>query len=147
MEYFVDVIITVPIQNLFTYRINKDEARFLKPGMRVVVSFGKSKFYTALVYQIHPQEPGLYEAKDIEQILDEKPVVTAHQLKFWEWMAEYYMRTLGEVMRAALSRQFLLESETVITLNHEAVFDVNTLSEDELLVVEALQIQPTLRVE
>lgn len=147
MEYFVDVIIPVPIQNLFTYRIYKDEARFLKPGMRVVVSFGKSKFYTALVYQVHQQEPGLYEAKDIEQILDEKPVVTAHQLKFWEWMAEYYMCTLGEVMRAALSRQFLLESETVITLNHEAVFDVNTLSEDELLVVEALQMQPTLRVE
>ena len=86
MEYFVDVILPIPIQSVFTYRINSDEARFLQPGMRVLVSFGKSKIYTALVDRIHQQKPGVYEAKDIEQILDEEPIVNEQHLQFWKWI-------------------------------------------------------------
>lgn len=147
MEYFVDVILPIPIQSVFTYRINSDEARFLQPGMRVLVSFGKSKIYTALVDRIHQQKPGVYEAKDIEQILDEEPIVNERHLQFWKWIADYYMCTLGEVMRAALSRQFLLESETLVMLNTEASWEESQLSDEELLVVEALQLQAFLRIE
>jgi len=57
--------------------------------MRVAVSFGKSKIYTALVYKIHNNEPTLYEAKEIHQILDEFPIVNKIQLKHWQWIAEY----------------------------------------------------------
>jgi primosomal protein N' (replication factor Y) (superfamily II helicase) len=147
MNYFVDVILPVPIQNFFTYSINKDEALFLKPGMRVTVPFGKSKVYTSIVYGIHSQAPGLYQTKEIEQILDEKPIVTEIQIKHWEWIASYYMCTVGEVMKAALSRAFLLESETIISLESNAKIDFDSLSEDEHLVVDALQMQKELRIQ
>jgi len=146
MNYFIDVIIPIPIQNLFTYSVNKEEAHFLKQGMRVTVPFGKSKVYTAIVYQVHTQEPGVYKTKEIEQILDEKPIITPIQIKHWEWLASYYMCTLGEVMRAAVSRAFLLESETVISLNTLTAIDLNTLTDDEILVIEAFQMQKDLRI-
>lgn len=146
MNYFIDVIVPIPIQNLFTYSVNKEEAHFLKQGMRVTVPFGKSKVYTAIVYQVHTQKPSVYKTKEIEQILDEKPIVTSLQIKHWEWIASYYMCTLGEVVRAAVSRAFLLESETVISMNKETLIDLNTLNDDELLVVEAFQMQNELRI-
>lgn len=146
MSFFIDVILPIPIQNLFTYGINKDEAAFLKPGMRVTVPFGKSKIYTALVYQVHQQTPSAYKTKEIEQILDERPIITPVQLQLWEWIASYYMCTLGEVMRAAVSRAFLLESETLVLLKKEVELDAVILSDEELLVVEALQLQSSLRI-
>ncbi|MEX0996839.1 MAG: primosomal protein N' [Flavobacteriaceae bacterium] len=146
MHYFIDVIIPIPIQNLFTYEVNKEEAHFLKQGMRVTVPFGKSKVYTAIVYQVHTQEPSAYKTKEIEQILDEKPIITSIQIEHWEWIASYYMCTLGEVMRAAVSRAFLLESETVISINNQTAIDLNTLNDDEILVVEAFQMQKELRI-
>ena len=112
--YFIDVILPIPIQKTFTYSINEEEYNFLKEGMRVAVSFGKSKIYTALVYKIHNNEPTLYEAKEIHQILDEFPIVNKIQLKHWQWIAEYYMCALGDVYRASLPSAFLLESETII---------------------------------
>jgi primosomal protein N' (replication factor Y) (superfamily II helicase) len=147
MNYFVDVILPVPIQNFFTYSINKDEALFLKPGMRVTVPFGKSKVYTSIVYGIHSHAPGLYQTKEIEQILDEKPIVTEIQIKHWEWMASYYMCTVGEVMKAALSRAFLLESETIISLETNVKINFDSLTEDEHLIVDALQMQKELRIQ
>lgn len=147
MSYFIDVILPIPIQNLFTYSVNKDEAHFLKPGMRVTVPFGKSKVYTSIVFQVHTQEPGAYKTKEIEQILDEKPIITPIQLQHWEWIASYYMCTLGEVMRAAVSRAFLLESETVIFLNETSAIDINSLNDEELLVIEAFQMQKELRIQ
>ena len=90
------------MQKLFTYKITEAEATFLKPGMRVAVEFGKSKIFTALVYTIHNTAPVGYEAKEIYQILDEVPIINELQLKHWEWIANYYMCSLGEVFRAAL---------------------------------------------
>lgn len=147
MNYFIDVIVPIPIQNLFTYSVNRDEALFLKPGMRVTVPFGKSKVYTALVFSVHSQEPGSYKTKEIEQILDEKPIVTELQIKHWQWMANYYMCTLGEVLRAAVSKAFLLESETIIALNQTIKFDDSLLNDEELLIVEALELQKELRIQ
>jgi len=145
--FFIDVILPIPLKQAFTYSVNKDEAAFLQPGMRVAVPFGKSKIYTAIVYQVHNVPPPGYETKDIDQILDETPIVTALQLKHWEWMASYYMCTLGEVIRAALPSAFLLESETLITLS-ERVEDIDETSftDTEFLVYEALQHQPSLYI-
>jgi len=76
--FFVDVIMPIPLNQTFTYTVNRDEAAFLKPGMRVAVPFGKTKIYTALVYQVHDQAPVGYETKSIDHILDENPVVTSY---------------------------------------------------------------------
>jgi len=111
--YFIDVILPIPLKQAFTYSVNKDEAAFLKQGMRVAIPFGKSKVYTGIVYQVHDQPPVGYETKSIDHILDEEPILTAIQLKHWEWMEGYYMCSLGEVIKAALPRDFLLVSETL----------------------------------
>ncbi|WP_158091348.1 replication restart helicase PriA [Tenacibaculum holothuriorum] len=145
MIHFIDVILPIPLQKTFTYSVTKEEADFLQKGMRVAVSFGKSKIYTALVFAIHQQAPELYEAKEIHQILDEKPIVNEQQLKHWQWVASYYMCSLGDVYRAALPSAFLLESETVIYKN-EASIDESILSDQEFLIFEALQYQSQLTI-
>ena len=144
--YFIDVILPIPLKQSFTYSVNRDEAHFLRPGMRVAVPFGKSKIYTGIVYQIHENDPPAYETKSIDQILDEVPIVTHTQLKHWKWIANYYMCTLGEVIRAALPSAFLLESETSIVLNKDAAIDEAVLSDEEFLVLEALQNQSSLHI-
>ncbi|WP_372801524.1 primosomal protein N' [Lutibacter sp.] len=135
----------IPLQKLFTYKITVAEASFLKKGMRVAVEFGKSKIYTALVYRIHTEAPVGYEAKDIYQILDEIPIVNETQITHWEWIANYYMCSLGEVFRAALPSAFLLESETAILLQ-QGFIDEKSLTNEEFLVFEALQHQPQLSI-
>ena len=146
MAYFIDVIIPVPLQKLFTYSVTASESEFLRPGMRVAVPFGKSKIYTGIVFKIHSNAPTAYEAKEIQQILDEAPVVNQKQLQLWEWIAGYYMCTLGDVMRAALPNPFILESETVVIKNMVKTIDESILRDDEFLVYEALHHQSSLKI-
>ena len=113
--------------------------------MRVAVSFGKSKMYTGLVLNIHTNAPTLYEAKEIHQILDEIPLVNEKQLQHWQWIANYYMCSLGDVYRASLPSAFLLESETIIYKN-DAFLDETILADNEFLIYEALQQQSQLTI-
>lgn len=145
--YFVNVILPVPVENTFTYKINAAEFEFIKPGMRIAVPFGKSKIYTALAVNVHQEEPTVYEAKDIEQILDDEPVVTQVQMHFWQWIANYYMCTIGEVMRASLPSAFLIESETIIKRKTILEEIPDELEEDQYLILEALQSSPILKVQ
>lgn len=144
--HFIDVILPIPIENFFTYQITEAESQFLEKGMRVSVPFGKSKVYTALVFKIHNNAPQVYDAKDIHQILDDTPIVTQAQLQHWQWIAKYYLCTVGEVMRAALPSAFILESETVISKNNETILSNTDLKDDEFLVYEALQHQSSLKI-
>ncbi|HET8737703.1 MAG TPA: primosomal protein N' [Pricia sp.] len=146
MSYFINVILPIPLEKSFTYSVSKSEAEFLQPGMRVGVPFGKSKIYTALVHEVHTTAPEVYEAKEIYRILDEYPIVNPIQLKHWQWIADYYMCTLGEVFRAAVPGAFLLESETLILRNERVGVDESDLEDDEFLIYEALQHQSTLKV-
>ncbi|MBT8301301.1 MAG: primosomal protein N', partial [Maribacter sp.] len=146
MQHFINVILPIPLEKLFTYRISKTEFEYLEIGMRVAVPFGKSKIYTVLVYEIHSTPPELYEAKEIHKILDEHPIVNKLQLQHWRWIADYYMCTVGEVFRSALPSAFLLESETLILRNERGTVVEEDLKDDEFLVFEALQHQSTLKV-
>jgi primosomal protein N' (replication factor Y) len=146
MQQFINVILPIPLEKLFTYSVTQEEWEFLQPGMRVAVPFGKSKIYTALVYQKHTTSPEIYEAKAIHEILDEHPIVHQVQLKHWQWISEYYMCTIGEVFRSAVPSAFLLESETLILKNEGVEVDENTLKDDEFLIFEALQHQSILKV-
>lgn len=147
MPYFINVILPIPLEKSFTYAITKAEADFLKPGIRVSVPFGKSKIYTALVLTIHEEAPLTYDAKDIHQILDETPIVTAIQLQHWHWISKYYMCTLGDVMRAALPSAFILESETIISKNEETHVNDTDLKDDEFIIYEALHHQSSLKIQ
>ena len=145
--FFVEVVLPLSLAKTFTYRISEAEFHFIKKGMRVAVPFGKSKIYTALVIDIHQNEPSLYDAKEIHQILDEKPIATEIQIKHWLWVANYYMCGIGDVYRGAFPTGLLLESETIISLKAEIVVNDSELSDDEFLVYEALQHQSSLKVQ
>ncbi|MFP9099807.1 primosomal protein N' [Flavobacterium sp. RHBU_24] len=147
MPYFIEVILPLALPRTFTYAVNAAEYGFLQPGMRVAVPFGKNKLYTGLVHALHQNPPSTYEAKDIHQILDDTPIVTAHQLQHWQWIAAYYMCTIGEVYKSALPSGLLLESETIISAQQGFNPDAGDLTDDEYLIYEALQKQSALKVQ
>lgn len=114
--------------------------------MRVMVPFGKNKMCTALIAAVHQNPPGLYEAKEIHQILDEQPLVNEIQIDHWQWIASYYMCPIGDVFRMALPSAFLLESETLVSQTKDVFIDETQLSDDEFLLYEALQHQSSLKI-
>lgn len=147
MLFFVEVIVPLALPKTFTYKVSEAEYHFIKKGMRIAVPFGKNKIYTALAVDLHQNAPTLYEAKDIHQILDEKPIVNEFQINHWFWIASYYMCNIGDVYRGALPSALLLESETVISQRNETVVNETELSDDEFLIYEALQHQSSLKVQ
>jgi primosomal protein N' (replication factor Y) len=142
---YVDVILPLALPQDYTYAVSIDLVPFVKTGQRIIVQFGKNRFYSAIIKRIHHQKPSV-DAKLIEGIADEEPIVTETQLKFWKWISDYYMCTEGEVMNAALPSGLKLSSETKIRYNesYEGAFD--NLNDEEFLIVQALRAQLELRV-
>lgn len=143
---FVEVILPLALPTTFTYRVPKDKDQEIAVGKRAVVQFGKSKIYTAIIHSISTKAPTQYEAKYLLDIIDDEPIVTAIQLSLWQWIADYYLCTLGEVMAAALPAALKLASETRIVLNHQHEYDKTLLSDKEFLILDALEIQSELSI-
>ena len=114
---FIDVVLPVPIPQFFTYRLPREMAPLVKVGARVVVEFGKSRVLTALVVRLHNTPPEKYPAKYIGELLDTEPVVTHDQLWLFQWVAEYYMCTTGEVLNVALPSGLKISSQSKIQYN------------------------------
>ena len=100
---FVDVILPVPLDGVFTYSVPTSLAEQVKIGVRVLVPFGRSKTYVGIIAKTHkgPLPSGM-QIKDILQILDPSPILLDSQLRLWQWIADYYMSPIGEVYKAAL---------------------------------------------
>ncbi|RZJ65258.1 MAG: primosomal protein N' [Flavobacterium sp.] len=147
MSFFVEVILPLNLAKTFTYSVSAAEYGFIRPGMRIAVAFGKNKIYTALAIELHQNAPQFYEARDIHQILDEKPIVTQIQIEHWKWIASYYMCAIGDVYRSAMPSALLLESETIIAQNLDFAVDTNDLTDEEFLIYQALQQQSSLKVQ
>lgn len=141
---FADVILPVPIPGMYTYRVPWELNEDVEVGKRVVVQFGRSKLYSGIVRKVHPFPPQKYEAKYIQSVLDESIVVTELQFKFWEWIVEYYMCYLGDVMQAALPGGLKLSSETRIVLNPDHGIKGDQLTDQEYVVTEALETNEVL---
>ncbi|WP_027421341.1 replication restart helicase PriA [Crocinitomix catalasitica] len=142
--YFVDVIIPLSIPNRYTYRVPFELNQELELGKRAIVPFGRSKFYTAIISRIHEEIPKDYTAKYIELILDETPIVLPQQFKLWDWISEYYMADIGDVMNAALPSNFKLASETVIVLHPDYEHNSENLNAKEALILDALELRTEL---
>lgn len=138
-KYFVDVILPLALPKTYTYQLNKKEAVIIKPGFRVAVQFGKQKIYTAVVKKVHSTSPQSYEPKPISMIMDDYPLVTNAQLKFWEWISNYYMCTEGEVLRSSLPSALLIESKSIIIIKEATRKQIDNLSDIEFIIYEALQ--------
>jgi primosomal protein N' (replication factor Y) len=143
---YAEIIIPLALPKNYTWEIPEKFSNSLQPGCRVEVNLGKNKKYAGIVKLIHNDAPTTFEAKEILNILDAEPVVQPYQLKFWEWLAEYYMCTEGEVMAAALPAHFKLSSETIIVFNEEYGDDFSGLDNEEYLVAEALLMKHELRL-
>ena len=141
---FADVILPLPIPGLFTYRVPFEMNDVLQRGVRVVVQFGKKKIYTALVYKIHENVPEGYVPKYILNILDDAPIVNDIQYRYWNWIADYYMCRIGEVMNVALPSSLKLASESCVVMNPEFDRNFQLLSDKEFLIAEALDIRQKL---
>jgi primosomal protein N' (replication factor Y) (superfamily II helicase) len=134
---FVDVLLPLPLNQTFTYSLPEDMRSLAHVGSRVIVPLGSRKLYTAVLLRIHGEKPEKYETKPILCLLDENPILRDKQLRFWEWMASYYLCAPGEVMKAALPSGLKLESETLVSLNPDFEAD-KPLKEREMQLVDAL---------
>ncbi len=143
---FADIILPLPIPNLFTYRIPLELNDSVEVGKRVIVQFGKKKLYSGIVAAIHENPPKAYQAKYVDSILDEAPIVNDSQLEFWKWISSYYLCNIGEVMNAALPTGLKLVSKTKIILNESSEIDWKQLSDKEHLILEALEIRNILEL-
>ncbi len=143
---FVDVLVPLAVAGSYTYRVPNELNEQVVVGKRVVVQFGKTRTYTALIQRIHNSPPPLYEAKYILSVIDNAPIVQPWQFEFWQWMSSYYMCNMGEVMNAALPAALKLASETRVILNRQTAINHAELTDKEYLIVEALEIQPELSI-
>lgn len=134
---YAEVILPLSLANSYTYQIPADLERQVVPGCRVIVHFGKKHYYTAIVMAVHDSCPvGLSDLKEIFSLLDDFPIVRDLQLRFWKWIASYYLCKLGDVYKAALPSGLKLESETTVSLNPD--FEANgTLRPQEQAVLDA----------
>ncbi len=138
MPLFADVILPLPLPKYFTYRIPEAWRESLVAGSRVVVPFGRTRFYTAIVVHTHNLAPKDYETKEISTLLDAQPVLRRPQLRFWEWIADYYLCAVGDVFKAAIPSGLKIESETQVAPNPEYVADGTLLKERESLLLDTL---------
>ena len=141
---FVDVILPIPIRKEFTYRVPFELNDAIFTGARVVVPFGKSKLITGIITSVHENIPQEYQAKFIEHLLDERPIINPNQYTFWKWISSYYMAPIGDVMNAALPANFKLASETKIVIHPDYNIDQKLLTDREYEIVSALEMKEVL---
>ncbi|MFN5549702.1 MAG: primosomal protein N' [Bacteroidota bacterium] len=138
---FAEILLPVPIPRFFTYRIPEALVGKTMAGQRVIVPFGQKKILTGVVVTVHGQPPKDYEAKYILELLDETEVIYPQQFKLYQWIADYYLCTLGEVLAAALPSGLKLSSESMVQL-HPAFNEAETnfdFSERERMVINHLK--------
>lgn len=144
---FAEILLPLPLYSSFTYYVPEDMESDLKKGSRVLVQFGKKKYYTGIVEHLHSESPAGYSVKPIMALLDPDPIVRYPQLKLWHWIAEYYLCSPGEVYKAAVPTGLKPESETYISLNEDFELPEGIqLSESQALVVQSLQQKKRLRI-
>ncbi|WP_207494288.1 replication restart helicase PriA [Aridibaculum aurantiacum] len=145
-QLYAEVIVPLALPKNYTWAIPSHLQKAIQQGCRVEVGLGKNKRYAGIVKIIHDQKPAAFTPKEIINLLDADPLVYPVQLQLWEWLADYYMCTEGEVMQAALPSHLKLSSETILSYNEEFGEDYSNLGDEEYLVTEALQIKKELKL-
>ncbi len=142
---FVEVVLPLPLGGTFTYSLPEAMAQQVSMGSRVIVPFGKRKFYTGIVTGFAPVAPREYQVKEVLHVLDRLPIVRHPQLKFWEWLADYYLCSIGDVYKAAIPSGLKIESETQMEVNPDFdAEDLGSLTEREVMVYQLLSTKGKL---
>ena len=137
-QLFAEVILPLPLPKLFTYLVPDELASEIAVGCRVVVPFGRNQLHTGVVFQLHQQPPESYEARPIIELLEAEPSVNRLQLDFYQWLAGYYLCTLGEVLHAALPAGLKISTTSLVQRNPHFEEEKTVLSLEEQLVMEHL---------
>lgn len=139
MTVYAEVVLPLPLHTTFTYAVPDDMVPMVRPGVRVIVPFGRKKYYTAIVTALTPSPPENFEVKEIFMCPDSEPIIRRPQMQLWEWVAGYYLCSVGEVMKAALPAGLKVESETFIEISPDyEPADSDGLGEREAVVVQTL---------
>jgi primosomal protein N' (replication factor Y) len=141
---YAEIIIPLALPKNYTWEIPNALLDQVMVGMRVEVMLGANKRYAGIVKKTFTEKPPAFNPKPILSVLDEAPIVYPHQLELWEWMAQYYMCTEGEVMQAAVPSHLKISSESVFLYNEDIALDTHQLSDAEYIISEALLIKKEL---
>lgn len=143
---FVEVILPLPIEKIFTYRVPTELNDEVLPGKRVAVYFGGQKVYAAVIRNIRTKPPEGYQASYIIQVLDEHPIVNERDFTFWEWVSKYYLSPIGDVMNAALPSGLKLKNESKIIPSYDVFPEDIDLDPKELSLLEALEVKKSIKL-
>ncbi len=147
MENYAQILLPLPLHATFTYRVPPEISQRVKIGHRVIVPFGKKRFYTGIVESFTPVAPEGFEIRDIALALDDTPIVRHPQIKLWNWIADYYLCAPGEVYKAAVPSGLKIESETFLEANPDFELAENeTLNEREAIILQNLDHEGALSV-
>lgn len=144
-HYFADVVLPLNLKGCFTYSVPPEMLQEALVGKRAVVQFGAKRYYAAIIVRLHDTPPEAFAAKDLVSILDAKPLLTDLHLDFWNWIADYYLCTLGEVFKAAMPSGLKIESETKIFVNPDFCGQIDDA--DEQLIMDYLVRKRSLKVQ
>ncbi len=148
MPTFAEVILPLPIENVFTYAVPPQLEGAVGIGYRVIVPFGRKKFLTGIVQSFAATAPEGFEVKEIAMVIDNAPIIRHPQLKFWHWIADYYMAAVGDVFKAAVPSGLKVESETFVELNPDYEYEPDSgLSDTEALITQLLAHEGHLTVD
>ncbi len=145
---YAEVILPLPLYSTYTYSIPAEMSGDVGIGSRVLVQFGPRKFYTGIVAALTPERKMDFEIKPVSALLDPNPIVNRIQLKLWEWIAEYYLCSIGDVFKAAVPTGLKPESTTTVSLNPDAeILDFEgKISEKEAVIIQLLESEKKLTI-
>jgi primosomal protein N' (replication factor Y) (superfamily II helicase) len=115
---FCSVVFPLPFRNAFTYSVPEGIAGSVTVGVRVVVPFGK-RILTGFVTGISETTDLKEKIKPVRDVLDEKPIFGETDLKFYEWLAEYYLSSLGEALKNSVPYGTEIESKRKVVSDKE----------------------------
>ncbi|WP_313092257.1 replication restart helicase PriA [Chryseobacterium flavum] len=145
MQY-AQIVLPLNLKGSFTYKVPEELMSEIRLGMRVLVPFGGKKIYTGIVFELHDIAPENFVAKEVINILDEKPILPEEQIRFWTWLSEYYLCSLGEIYRFAFPSSLKLESETYLKLKPGAVVNFENLDVNEMYLIQALEVRQLINL-
>jgi len=138
-----NIILPFPLNDTYTYYVPQAMEDNICVGQRVIVSFGAKRFFTGIVYSLG-EASNVADLKPIAEIIDNKPIVSQNQLLYWRRLADYYICSLGDIMRLALPSALRLQSDTTVIINEEITPD--NLSDKESFVYSILQNGNSLKI-
>jgi primosomal protein N' (replication factor Y) len=143
---YAQIVLPLNLKGSFTYKVPEELMAEIRPGMRVLVPFGGKKIYTGIVFELHDNAPESFVAKEVISMLDDQPILPEEQIRFWNWLSDYYLCGLGEIYRFSFPSSLKLESETYLKLKPGAVVDFENLDVNEMYLIQALEVRQLINL-